>query len=199
MVGRPHDRVHGGAGLARSDVGPHEDKMGTWFSSTTTVLFDQVHVPKEYVFGYVGSRFNVAMAILNRVGTGLGVGCVRVLKKCIALSSEQAKQRTQFGKPIAEYGLVKQKIGHMVVDCYASEAAVNMVAGLVDQGYKDYAVEAAISKVFATECLWRTADEALQVAGGNGVMCEFPYERMVGLPGKPDFRGTNDICVSLSL
>ena len=52
-----------------------------------------------------------------------------------------------------------------------------MVAGLVDQGYEDYAVEAAISKVFATEALWRTTDEALQIAGGNGYMREFPYER----------------------
>jgi acyl-CoA dehydrogenase family member 9 len=54
---------------------------------------------------------------------------------------------------------------------------VDMVAGLIDQGYEEYAVEAAISKVFATEALWRTTDEALQVAGGNGYMREFPYER----------------------
>src|SRR5207244_12305762 len=58
----------------------------------------------------------------------------------------------------------------LVVECYATEAVVTMVAGLVDQGYQEYAVEAAISKVFGTECLWRTADEALQIAGGNGYM-----------------------------
>ncbi len=69
-----------------------------------------------------------------------------------------------------------------------------MVAGLIDPGYEDYAVEAAISKVFATEALWRTADEALQVAGGNGYMREFPYER--ALRDCRIFRiweGTNDI------
>ena len=82
----------------------------------------------------------------------------------------------------------------MVVDCYAAESAVNMVAGLVDQGYEDYAVEAAISKVFATEALWRTADEALQIAGGNGYMCEFPYERaMRDCRINRIFEGTNDI------
>ena len=67
----------------------------------------------------------------------------------------------------------------MVVDCYTSEAVVTMVGGLVDAGYKEYAVEAAISKVYSTECLWRSADEALQIAGGNGFMREYPYERIV--------------------
>ena len=69
-----------------------------------------------------------------------------------------------------------------------------MVAGLIDQGYEDYAVEAAISKVFATEALWRTADEALQIAGGNGYMREFPYERMMrDCRINRIFEGTNDI------
>ena len=100
----------------------------------------------------------------------------------------------QFGKPIAEFGLVKQKIGHMVVECFAAESTVSMVAGLVDQGYKDYAVEAAISKVYATEALWRTIDEALQIAGGNGFMREFPYERMMrDCRINRIFEGTNDI------
>ena len=82
----------------------------------------------------------------------------------------------------------------MVVETYAAESAVAMVAGLVDQGYEDYAVEAAISKVFATEALWRTTDEALQIAGGNGYMREYPYER--ALRDCRIFRileGTNDI------
>ena len=82
----------------------------------------------------------------------------------------------------------------MVVDCYASESVVSLVAGLVDQGYQDYAVEAAISKVFATEALWRVADEALQIAGGNGYMREFPYERVLrDARINRIFEGTNDI------
>lgn len=175
-------------------VGPHEDKMGLRASSTTTVSFDKVRVPKENVLGPVGKGFKVAMAILNSGRTGLGGGCVGSMKRCIELATKQAKERTQFGKPIAEFGLIKQKIGHMIVDCYATESAVSMVAGLVDQGYSDYAVEAAISKVFATECLWRTADEALQTAGGNGFMCEFPYERILrDCRVNRIFEGTNDI------
>ena len=174
--------------------GPHEDKMGLRASSTTTVHFDQVRVPKSHVLGEVGKGFKVAMKILNSGRSGLGGGCVGGMKRLIELSTHQANERAQFGKKIAEYGLIKQKIGHMVVECYATEAVVSIVANLVDQGYEDYAVEAAISKVFGTECLWRTADEALQIAGGNGYMCEFPYERIVrDCRINRIFEGTNDI------
>ena len=165
--------------MAGVSNGPHEDKMGIRASSTTTVHFDNVRVPKENLLGEVGKGFKVAMKILNSGRTGLGGGSVGGMKKLIALSTKQAKERVQFGKPIAEFGLIKQKVGQMVVDCYATEAVVSMVAGLNDDGYEDYAVEAAISKVFASEALGRTADEALQIAGGNGYMCEYPYERVV--------------------
>lgn len=174
--------------------GPHEDKMGLRASSTTTVHFDKVRVPKDHVLGEVGKGFKVAMKILNSGRSGLGGGCVGAMKHLISMATKQANERVQFGSKIAEYGLIKQKIGHMVVECYATEAVVSMVAGLVDQDYEDYAVEAAISKVFGTECLWKVADEALQIAGGNGYMCEFPYERVLrDCRVNRIFEGTNDI------
>ncbi|MHB8872641.1 MAG: acyl-CoA dehydrogenase family protein [Myxococcaceae bacterium] len=175
-------------------TGPHEDKMGLRASSTTTVVLDEVRVPAANVLGEVGKGFKVAMKILNSGRTGLGGGCVGAMKKLIAASTKQAKERVQFGQPIASFGLVKQKLGHMVVDCYATEAVVSVVAGLIDERYEDYQVEAAISKVFASECLWRSADEALQIAGGNGYMCEFPYERaMRDARINRIFEGTNEI------
>jgi alkylation response protein AidB-like acyl-CoA dehydrogenase len=175
-------------------VGPHEDKMGIRASSTTTVHFEDVKVPDENVLGEVGMGFKTAMRILNAGRTGLGGGCVGGMKRLIALATKQAKDRKQFGKSISEFGLVKQKIGEMVVDCYATEAVVGLVAGLTDQGYQDYAVEAAISKVFGTEALWRSSDEALQLAGGNGFMREFPYERVLRDSRiNRIFEGTNEI------
>ena len=155
-------------------VGPHEDKMGLRSNPTTTVLLDDVSVPADNVLGEVGKGFKVAMQILNSGRTGLGGGSVGGMKRLIELSTGQANERKTFGQPIASYGLIKEKVGRMIVDCYTSEAAVTMVGGLIDAGYQEYAVEAAISKVYATECLSRTADEALQIAGGNGFMREYP-------------------------
>ncbi|MBK7863757.1 MAG: acyl-CoA dehydrogenase family protein [Archangiaceae bacterium] len=175
-------------------VGPHEDKMGLRASSTTTVHFDNVKVPAGNVLGEVGKGFKVAMNILNSGRGGIGGGAVGGMKAAIERSTRQAKDRVQFGKPIAEFGLIKQKIGHMVVDCYATESAVNMVNHFIDTGIKDYAVEGAITKVFGSEALWRTCDEALQIAGGNGFMCEFPYERVLrDARINRIFEGTNDI------
>lgn len=175
-------------------IGPHEDKMGLRASSTTTVLFDNVKVPAENLLGEAGKGFKVAMQILNSGRTGLGGGSVGSMKRLIELTTAQANGRKTFGQPIASYGLIKEKIGRMVVDCYTAEAVVTMVGGLIDGGYQDYAVEAAISKVYATECLSRTADEALQIAGGNGFMRDYPYERIVRDSRiNRIFEGTNEI------
>jgi len=175
-------------------TGPHEDKMGIRASNTTTVHFEEVRLGAEHVLGEVGKGFKAAMRILNAGRSGLGGGCIGGMRRLLAMSTVQAKERRQFGRPIAEFGLVKQKLGEMVVNAYASESVVGLVAGLSDQGYEDYAVEAAISKVFATEALWRAADEALQIAGGNGFMREFPYERIVrDTRINRIFEGTNEI------
>ena len=174
--------------------GPHEDKMGLRGSSTTTVNFDNVRVPHDDVLGEIGKGFKVAVKILNNGRTGLGGGCIGGMKKCISLATKQAKERKQFGQPIAEFGMVKQKLGQMLVDCYVTESLVNMVSGIIDAGYEDYAVEAAISKVFASDALYRTVDEALQIAGGNGYMREFPYERLLrDCRINRIFEGTNEI------
>ncbi|MBI5546193.1 MAG: acyl-CoA dehydrogenase family protein [Deltaproteobacteria bacterium] len=174
--------------------GPHEDKLGIRASNTTTVSFENVRVPDSNVLGEVGKGFKTAMRILNSGRTGLGGGSVGAMKSLIGLATRQARERVQFGRPIAEFGLIKGKVGQMVIDCYAAESVVNMVAGLVDGGYEDYAVEAAISKVLASENLWRTADEALQIAGGNGYMRELKYERVLrDARINRIFEGTNDI------
>ena len=175
-------------------VGPHEDKMGLRASSTTTVHLEDVRVPKENILGPLHKGFKVAMEILNNGRTGLGGGAIGGMKRLIEMSTSYANERVTFNQKISDYGMIKLKVGQMVVDCYATEAVVDMVAKLIDTGFEDYAVEAAISKVFASEALWRTADEALQIAGGNGYMCEYPYERVLrDARINRIFEGTNEI------
>ena len=95
---------------------------------------------------------------------------------------------------IAEFGLIREKIAQMTVDCFAAESTVWMVAHYIDSGSADYSTEAAISKVFASDAIQRHAHEALQIAAGNGFMKEFPYEkvqrdsRILSI-----FEGTNEI------
>ena len=182
------------AGWEGVSHGPHEDKMGIRASSTTTVAFSDVRVPAENVLGKAGKGFKVAMAILNNGRTGLGGGAVGGMKALIKLATAQAKDRKQFDRPIAEFGLVREKIAQMTVDCFAAESAVWMVAHYIDSGCSDYSVEAAISKVFASDAIQRASHEALQIAAGNGFMKEFPYEKITrDTRILSIFEGTNEI------
>ena len=174
--------------------GQHEDKMGIRASSTTTVSFTDVKVPPENLLDAEGKGFKVAMAILNNGRTGLGGGAVGGMKTLIALATQQALARKQFGEPIANFGLIREKLAQMTLECFAAESVVWMVAHYIDSGLEDYSVEAAISKVYASEAIQRADYEALQIAGGNGFMREFPYEeatrdcRILSI-----FEGTNEV------
>ncbi|MEP6547194.1 MAG: acyl-CoA dehydrogenase family protein [Gammaproteobacteria bacterium] len=174
--------------------GPHEDKMGIRASSTTTVSFADVRVPAGNVLDTEGKGFKVAMAILNNGRTGLGGGAVGGMKTLIALATQQAQSRKQFDTPIADFGLVREKISQMTIDCFAAESVVWMVARYIDTGSTDYSVEAAISKVFASEALQRSAYEALQIAAGAGFMRELPYEQIArDCRILTIFEGTNEV------
>jgi acyl-CoA dehydrogenase family member 9 len=174
--------------------GHHEDKMGIRASSTTTVNFADVRVPAENVLDAEGKGFKVAMAILNNGRTGLGGGAVGGMKVLLAMSAAQAQQRKQFNTPIAQFGLIREKLSQMTLDCFAAESVVWMVAHYIDSGSEDYSVEAAISKVFASEALQRSAYEALQIAAGSGFMREYPYEQITrDCRILTIFEGTNEV------
>jgi len=159
-------------------IGQKEDKLGIRASSTTSVSFTDVKIPAQNLLGEEGKGFKIAMSILNNGRTGLGGGAVGGMKTCIALAAKQAVERKQFGESIARFGLIKKKIARMTVDCFAAESAVWMVGHYIDSGYSDYSTEAAISKVFASEAMFRAANESLQIAAGSGYMKELPYERI---------------------
>ncbi|MBI2027703.1 MAG: acyl-CoA dehydrogenase family protein [Deltaproteobacteria bacterium] len=175
-------------------TGKEEGKLGIKGSSTTSVTLTNCKVPAENVLNQVGYGFKTAMEVLNSGRLGLSSGCLGVQKKLIQLCVQYAQERKQFGKSISQFGLIQKKIAQMMREAYATESLVYMTTGLVDRGNIDYSLESAICKVFASESLWRTVNEALQICAGNGYMKDYPYEQLLrDCRINMIFEGTNEI------
>ena len=176
------------------ESGPEEHKLGIKGSSTTTLHFDDCKVPTANVLGEVAGGFKIAMTILNNGRFGLAAGCVGGGKRLIREAAAYATQRKQFNKPISEFGLIQQKFATMALDVYAAESMTYMTCGLMDRGGRDYAIEAAMSKVFASEMMWTVSNECLQIMGGLGYSREYAFERFVRDSRiNLIFEGTNEI------
>jgi acyl-CoA dehydrogenase family protein 9 len=174
--------------------GPEEKKLGLKGSSTVPIQLTNVRVPAANVLGKRGQGFKIAVEILNTGRTSLGAGCVGGSKKMIALAAAQATQRRQFQTRIADFEIIRSKFARMVVNTYALESMVYLTAGLVDRGLADYSLEGACCKIFGTESVWQSINDALQIAGGNGFMEEYPYERALrDSRVNMIFEGTNEI------
>ena len=174
--------------------GPNEHKLGIRGSSTTEVYFEDCKVPAENVLGEVGRGFKVAMEVLNSGRLALAAGCVGASKRLIKMAVERVHERRAFGRPIGEFGLIKDKIAVMMAETYALESMTYLTTGLVDMEVADYSVESAICKVFGSETLWRVVNQTLQIAAGIGYMQEYPYERMLrDSRVNLIFEGTNEI------
>src|SRR5262245_2399620 len=172
--------------------GADEKKLGLEGSSTTALMLDNVKVPVENVLGTIGEGHKVAFNILNLGRVKLGTRNMSGAKQALANATQYAKQRRQFGKPIAEFGMVKQKLAEMSIRCFVGEAMVFRTLGDVDRALdavdptdskavlkaiEQFAVECSVNKVFTSETLAYVVDDALQVFGGNGYSREFPAER----------------------
>ena len=100
-------------------------------------------------------------------------------KFCLAAATRHAATRRQFGRPLADFELVKKKLAYLAATAYAMEATTYETAALIDRGDEDYMLETAILKVFSTEALWQGVYETLQVFGGQGYFSDEPFERMM--------------------
>jgi acyl-CoA dehydrogenase family protein 9 len=167
-------------------------KMGIRGSTQAELIYDQMRVPADHVLGTVGKGFGVAVQVLNAGRMTLAAGCTTGTRKFLKQMVEFAESRVQFGKPIADFEITQRKLARTASDLYAADAMLGELTRLAADG--EYALEAACCKVFASEMLWRTADEMVQIAGGRGFVKPYPYERQLRDSRiNRIFEGTNEI------
>jgi alkylation response protein AidB-like acyl-CoA dehydrogenase len=172
-----------------------ENKMGMKGSSTRGVLFTDVKVPVENVLGEIGRGHVVALNVLNMARFSLGAGCLGAAKKALQTSVTYAKQRVQFGRPIAEFGLIRQKIAEMAIRSFIMESMIYRTGGLTHRilqridrhaddvgiqmanGIEEYNIEDSINKVYCSEMTGYIVDEAVQIHGGYGYIHDYGVER----------------------
>lgn len=179
-------------------LGKIEEKMGIKASDTRTVTFENVTVPAEDLLGEVGGGFKIALEILNSGRLGLAAGSSRGTREMLKMAIEYVKQREQFGRPIGDFEMIQRKIAIAAADCYASDAGWMLCAGMVDRGGIDFSLETAACKVYASELAWRSASDAMQMAGGIGYSKEYRYEQALRDSRiNMIFEGTNEILRAL--
>lgn len=175
--------------------GPPEKKMGIKCSNTAEVYFENVKIPAENLICNEGDGFKVAMEVLNNGRFGMATGLCGAMKKCIDKSIDHAANRVQFANmTIDNYGAIQEKIARMSMLHYAAESMGYLLCASMDNKAKDYGLEAACCKIFASEAAWWCCDEAIQTLGGMGYMRETGLERLMrDLRIFRIFEGTNDI------
>jgi alkylation response protein AidB-like acyl-CoA dehydrogenase len=154
-------------------------KLGIRGSTQAELSYEGLRVPADHLLGAVGHGFGVAVHVLNAGRLTLAAGCTGGTKRTLNQMTSYAEQRMQFGHPLADFEITQRKLSRMASEIYASDSMLGVVASLVDRGDIDFSLEAACAKVFASEIVWRAADDMVQLAGGRGYVKPYPYERML--------------------
>lgn len=157
-------------------IGKKEDKLGIRASSTCELIFDNVRVGPENVLGPVGKGYKVAIETLNEGRIGIGAQMVGLARGALAAGVAYAKEREQFGKPIAHYQAIQHQLAQAAVDVEAAKLMVYNAARLKDAG-KPFLKEAAMAKLFASQVAERVSSKMVEVHGGNGFTTEYPAEK----------------------
>jgi butyryl-CoA dehydrogenase len=151
-------------------------KLGLRSSDTAEISLDDVELPADALLGEVGDGFKVAMSALDSGRYSVAAGCVGICDGCVDASVSYAKERKQFGVPIARFQLVQELIADMIVRRDAARMLVYRAGDLKDRGEPN-TVETSIAKLYATEAAVACADSAIQVHGGSGYVDDYPVER----------------------
>ena len=165
------------AGTPGLSVGPPDRKMGQQGAHTADVILEDCRVPGEALLGGVeGQGFKTAMKVLDRGRLHISAVCVGVAERLTADSLAYARERKQFGQPIAEFQLVQAMLADCRTESYAGKSMVIDAARRRDEG-ENIAMQAACCKYFCAEMVGRVADRAVQIHGGAGYMEEYGIER----------------------
>ena len=165
------------ADLPGLSIGRPEKKMGQQGAHVCDVVFDDVAVPAANRLGEEGEGFRIAMRVLDRGRLHIAAVCVGIAERLIADAVGYAKDRKQFGQPLADFQLIQAMVADSKTETLAARALVIEAARLKDEG-EPITLEAAAAKYFASETVGRVADRAVQIFGGAGYIADYGIERL---------------------
>ncbi len=165
-------------GMPGFTFGKKEHKMGIHSSLTNELIFQDVKVPKENMLGQEGQGFKIAMATLDGGRIGVAAQALGIAQAALEHAVKYAKERVQFGKPIASNQAIGFMLADMATKVDAARLLVYRAAYLKDQGLP-YSQEAAMAKMYASDAAMAVATDAVQIFGGYGYSREYPVERLM--------------------
>lgn len=174
-------------------IGKKEDKMGIRPSNTSEIILDNVVVPAENIIAKAGLGFRLAMQTLDIARPFVGAIAVGVAQSALDCSVKYAKERQQFGKPIASFELIQGMLADMAMKVETARLMVYKALWLYENG-KDFSKESAMAKCYAGDVAMQVTTDAVQILGGYGYSKEFPVEKMMrDAKVMQIYEGTNQI------
>jgi len=155
------------------------EKLGIRGTATARLAFENMRVPKANILGPLGKGLKVALTVLDFGRTTFGACCTGAARSALNLAAEHARTRRQFGRSLAEFELIQQKLARMAAWTWGMETMTTVTASLIDRGLEDYMLETAMLKVWSTERLWTIVNESFQIHGGAAYFTDRPLERML--------------------
>ncbi len=158
-------------------VGKHEDLMGLRATANCELIFEDCKVPKANLLGKEGEGFKIALSALDVSRIDIGAQAVGIAQAALDKSIQYAKERKQFGRPIAEFEMIQAKFAEMAMKIQAARLLTYYAAYQKDKGATRFSLESAMAKLFAATTAVEVTKEAVQIFGGYGYTKDYPVER----------------------